>query len=252
MSRFEEFIKGMEKVHGSLRGVNLSEKDFPPLTSNLKPSSSSPAALVSQAASTIVPAPVCSVLESSASRVASSSLHGAAQPTPPSHPSWSSPFHSDQAAMLQYHQHLVTNGKPSVFIPKSIHKLGFSSWEDCLVGQFLDASPPLFQIQAIARQTWGKHDRVKILELDNGLFLLKFDNHDTRSWVLDGWPWFIAQRPLLLGKWMPRISLEKFSTSKFPIWINLRGLPMEFFTKEGINHIPSVCVSPSSWIKQLS
>lgn len=57
--------------------------------------------------------------------------------------------------------------------------------------------------------------------------------------VLDGGPWFIAQRPLLLKKWVPGISLEKISSSKTPLWINIKGIPMELFTNEGINHIAS-------------
>lgn len=30
------------------------------------------------------------------------------------------------------------------------------------------------------------------MRLDNGLFLFEFENLDTREWVLDGGPWFMA------------------------------------------------------------
>lgn len=134
MSRFEEFIKGMEAVHGPIYGVSLSEKDFPPLPSN--PMSTSPS---QRAASLSAASPSSSSPNQAgpASILGASGLHGVVQPDahPPSN--WSSLFHSDQAAKLQSHKPLVANGKPSVFIPKSIHKLGFTAWEDCLVGQFL-------------------------------------------------------------------------------------------------------------------
>src|SRR4051812_10014666 len=80
---------------------------------------------------------------------------------------------------------------------------------------------------------------VDVLNLENGLFLFKFENVQMKSLVLKGRPWFIAQRPLLLKKWSPGISLEKFDSRKLPLWVNLRGVPMELFTKEGISHIAS-------------
>lgn len=80
--------------------------------------------------------------------------------------------------------------------------------------------------------------------LDNGLGLFKFENPQTRTWVLEGGPWFIAQCPLLLKKWAPDISLERFSLSKIPLWINLRSTPMELFTNEGFNHIASAVGIP--------
>lgn len=40
MSHFEEFLKGMAAVHGSMDGAGLNAKDFPPLSS--KSSKTSP------------------------------------------------------------------------------------------------------------------------------------------------------------------------------------------------------------------
>lgn len=122
-----------------------------PLSSLSKPSSSSMAALVSPAGGSAAPAPTSSIPENSVTRATSSSLHESAQPPSPSHPSWSSLFNYDQVASLQYHQPLVADGKPSVFICKLIHKLRFSACVDFLVGQFLGITPPFSQIQAIAR-----------------------------------------------------------------------------------------------------
>lgn len=112
----------MAKVQGSHGPVRFSEKDFPPLSSSSpKPSSSSPAADPLSTNPTSV---------NSASKDGSSSLHAAVSLDSSSPPSWTSLFHSDQAAKLQYHQPLIANGKPFVFIPKSVHKLGIVAWED--------------------------------------------------------------------------------------------------------------------------
>lgn len=55
--------------------------------------------------------------------------------------------------------------------------------------------------------------------------------------MLENGPWFVAQRPLLLKKWMSGITFDKISSSKIPLWIILKGIPMELFTIEGINLI---------------
>lgn len=105
--------------------------------------------------------------------------------------------------------------------------------------KFLGAFPPLSLIQGVIHQIWGRCDRVNVIPLKNGLFLFKFENPQTCAWVLEGGPWFVAQRPLLLKKWTPGISLEKFSFSTVLLGINIRGLPMVLFTNDGISHIAS-------------
>lgn len=133
MSRFEDFIKGMEKVYGPINGATLSEKNFPPLLSNPKPNLSSHGVSAPPAVSL---SPANSNPHKSTSKAESSGMHGVVQLVAPLPIIWSSLFHSDQAAKLQFHHPLVADGKPSAFIPKSVHKLRFSAWEDCHIGQF--------------------------------------------------------------------------------------------------------------------
>lgn len=193
---FEEFVKAMVSIHGSMDGVSFNPSDFPPLSAKSSVaglnSSSSPSSaanlrpdVVPTTGSTTKGALHADLMVSF--YVADVQL------------SWSSLFPTDKAAQLYFHQPLVANGKPSVFILKSVYHKGFSVWEDCLVGQFFGA-PPFSQIQSVARQLWGRRDRLDILRLHCGFFLFKFENPQTRSWVLDGGPWFVAQCPLLLKK----------------------------------------------------
>lgn len=143
MSRFDEFPKGMAEFQGSVTdGVGLSAKDFPSLHS-------SASKFGGASASTSAPIPPVST----GAAAASSSLH-VSSPSP--NACWSSLFPSEKAAKLQYHKPQMANDTTSIFIPKSIHNLGFSVWEDCLVGQFLGGSQAFSQIQAVVRQIWGR------------------------------------------------------------------------------------------------
>lgn len=49
---------------------------------------------------------------------------------------------------------------------------------------------------------------VEAINLENDMILFKFENLDTKNWVLEGGPWFISQRPLLLKVWTSDISFE--------------------------------------------
>lgn len=110
MARFEEFLQGMAKVHGS--GSSLfSSVDFPPLSSKAPSSSMASSTATTQAA-------------------APGDLHGSGSRVPPvsdvvplmhgSQSSCSSLFHSGEGAKLQFHQPGVVDGKPSIFILKFV------------------------------------------------------------------------------------------------------------------------------------
>lgn len=142
MSRLIEFHKGLAIVHGATDRVWLSAKDFPPLNPSVSKFGPS---------STTAPPPANPGSMNSSPAVPSI-VHATAQPAPSPTVCWSSLFHFEKAAKLQYHKRQVADGKPSVFIPNSVNNLGFSNWEDYLVGPFLGVSPPLSQIQVVICQ----------------------------------------------------------------------------------------------------
>lgn len=145
---------------------------------------------------------------------------------------------------LQYYEPVLENGKKTVCISKETHDLGFSLWEDYLVGQFFGSTPRFAQIASTTNNLWGRRGHVEVLDLGNEVFLFRFVSKSTKTWVLNGRPWYISNRPILLQKWTPVFSKDKLSTSKFPIWIVLHGVPMELFTKEGLARIASAVGDP--------
>lgn len=176
MARFGDFVRGMAEVQNKTR---LGEGDFPPLSSSKPGSSSTQKGKQASTSTSFERDQEASPMSGSAQGKASASSKGGDQaevvsdevqgenPQAATAPcaSWSSLFTTNKAATLKYHQPSVEDGKSSVFISKLVHSLGFSAWEDCLVGQFLGFTPPLAQIQAVLRQLWGRWDRVDIMRL---------------------------------------------------------------------------------------
>lgn len=140
----------------------------------------------------------------------------------------------------------MKNGNKAVQVPKSVLDKGSTLWDDCLIGQFFGASPKLAVIQATVDKLWGRAGYVEVIPLTDEGFMFRFTDLGTKNWVLEGGPWFIANRPLLLQQWKPGLVLDKLSLKKFPIWIALRGVPLELFTPEGLSCIASAVGVPLS------
>lgn len=64
--------------------------------------------------------------------------------------------------------------------------------------------------------------------------------------MLEGGPWFIANKPFLLQQWQPGLILDKLSLHKFSIWIVLRGVPLGLLTPDGLSCIASSVGTPLS------
>lgn len=126
-------------------------------------------------------------------------------------PSWRSLFGSN--TKLQYFNPMVENGKKTVSIAKETHDLGVSLWEDCLVGQFLGPSPRLAQIIGTINNLWRLRGQIDVIDLGSEAFPSRFGNLHINTWVLNGGPWYISNRHILLQQWSPKFSKERLSTS---------------------------------------
>ncbi|XP_050207530.1 uncharacterized protein LOC126656948 [Mercurialis annua] len=57
-------------------------------------------------------------------------------------------------------------------------------------------------------------------------------------------PYTFDQKPLMLKKWHPRMTMDPNEIRSVPIWIQLPGLPWEFWSTEILSKIGSFCGSP--------
>lgn len=89
----------------------------------------------------------------------------------------------------------------------------------------------------------GLSGAVDVIAWENESFIFKFENLQTKMWVMDRGPWFISQQPLFLRNWKSG-PVEKLSSKKVSIWIKLWQIPLELFTPEGIACIASAVGKP--------
>jgi len=110
------------------------------------------------------------------------------------------------------------------------------AWGCCLVGQFAGRFPGLAAIRSI-REGWKVKCKHWIHR--SGWIVFKFESHEDRLSVLNGGPYFIYGRNLML-KNMPkcfRFGGEEIAT--VPVWVQLPDLPLDCWNARALSKIAS-------------
>ncbi|KAJ4821819.1 hypothetical protein Tsubulata_023929 [Turnera subulata] len=106
-------------------------------------------------------------------------------------------------------------------------------------------APKLGLIQAMAMKLWGRQGPVSVMNYTEGLSLIQFSDEPSLSRALHGGPWHIGGIPFLLRKWEAGIQSVDFSTSLIPVWVQLRRVPFELLTTDGLSYLTSAIGKPS-------
>ncbi|GAV72222.1 DUF4283 domain-containing protein [Cephalotus follicularis] len=78
----------------------------------------------------------------------------------------------------------------------------------------------------------------------NGIYVFKCASWEVRSWILDNGPWDVCGAHLALRLWERNTPPRQCSFTKFPVWVKLMNIPLEFWTPSGLSHLASVLGKP--------
>ena len=125
--------------------------------------------------------------------------------------------HFPSPQSLSFVEPVRDNGRVKVIPPKGISEEGKGDWENTLVGHFLGQKPHYSAVNTLARKLWENDRLEEVLSSENFYFFFKFRDKEAMEWVLDRAPWHLANRPLVLKKWHPNLTLlkEDFKKMKF-------------------------------------
>ena len=62
--------------------------------------------------------------------------------------------------------------------------------------------------------------------------------------VLEGGPWNVAGKPIILRKWSPNLSIDKNKVSRVPVWVCFYNVPLEYWNQKGLRYIVSMIGKP--------
>ncbi|KAJ4831670.1 hypothetical protein Tsubulata_020883 [Turnera subulata] len=174
-------------------------------------------------------------------------VDASSMPASSSSPSWVSVAQGDTKPIvhpLQFVAPVFTGESHILTIPPTLLQIGRKKFSRCLVGQFMGNAPNIGLMNAMASKLWGKQGPVSVTHYKASLFLFQFPTEASLSRALFGGPWHIGGIPLLLRQWSSIIEPVDFTADTFPVWVQLRHVPPELLTSEGLSYLASVVGKP--------
>ncbi|KAI4311768.1 hypothetical protein MLD38_036638 [Melastoma candidum] len=108
----------------------------------------------------------------------------------------------------------------------------------------LGRNVPFAVVKRVCLQLWDKRGLTQVLPAGPKRILLKFETEGMMDTILNRSDWHIAGCPVLLRKWSVGIQLSDQELGNVPCWVQLSGIPLELWHKEGIIYLASVLGVP--------
>ncbi|XP_043724094.1 protein DGS1, mitochondrial-like [Telopea speciosissima] len=145
---------------------------------------------------------------------------------------------------LSYVKPELIDGVLAAKCPDVMVSKGLERWKNTLMGHFIGGRPSFTFARDVLLKQWRIAGHVDINLLESGIFVFRFNLEDDKVKVLEGGPWYVQKRPMILRPWSPDVCLEKVNLCYVPVWVSLPNLPFHFWSPEALSSIGSVIGKP--------
>ncbi|GKD31623.1 zinc knuckle CX2CX4HX4C containing protein [Tanacetum coccineum] len=111
-----------------------------------------------------------------------------------------------------------------------------AKFDNTMYGYFIGFWLAFPIVKNYVHNAWAKYGFESVIVRD-GLFMFKFPSHEGMTKVLDGGPWFIRSRPLMLNIWCANTKIKKVDCTRIPVWIKIHNVPVVAFSEVGLSLI---------------
>lgn len=102
-----------------------------------------------------------------------------------------------------------------------------------LVGKIISGNPfKSVIVHMIVRRIWFTQEPITMDQISLNTFIFSFKCVADRDRVWNRSPWTINGAHLALKAWRPEMSIRDFDFSHSTFWIQIRGLPLQYMSKE--------------------
>ena len=109
------------------------------------------------------------------------------------------------------------------------------AWGYALLGQFVGNLPGHFPITTMMK-SWGVKSTYR---LEEGWLIFQFESEQDQSKVLQGGPYFIFGRPMIIKLVPDKFAFNRKDVATIPLWVRLQGLSKTYWTQDVIARIAS-------------
>lgn len=140
---------------------------------------------------------------------------------------------------------LISDGKRSVEVPAEIVEKSNPLWDDFVIARFLETSPHIAKVHMIVNKIWAfgeTSQKLEVFEMDEKTMRIRITSEKIRDKVVRRGMWNIAGVPMVVSKWSPDV--EDLNESLIPLWVHLKGVPMNMYSWEGLSFMTSAVGIP--------
>ncbi|KAI4324403.1 hypothetical protein MLD38_029898 [Melastoma candidum] len=141
-------------------------------------------------------------------------------------------------------QTVTFNEAGKLKVPQIWKENARTKWNSCLIGFMIGRNLPFAVVKRVCLQLWGKRGLTQVSPVGPKRILLKFENEAMLDGILNRSDWHVAGCPILLRKWSVGIQLCDQELRNVPCWVQLSGIPLELWHKEGFIYLASVLGVP--------
>lgn len=146
----------------------------------------------------------------------------------------------------------LDSGEACVTIPNAVVEKNKKAWEYFILGQFYEEPPARGAVHAIVNGIWSRQRRdITVNKMEGNAFLFRVPCPNARRRILSQNLWQIDGQTMFVSKWSPGIQQVKPELEMVPVWLELTGVPLQFFNKDALQEIAGlvghpVCLHPST------
>ncbi|XP_057426505.1 uncharacterized protein LOC130719928 [Lotus japonicus] len=121
------------------------------------------------------------------------------------------------------------NPNPVVPISLEEYEQWCRPWKFTLVVKLLGKRIGFKWMNQRLHRLWAKEGDVKVIDLADDYFLVRFASENDYKLALFEGPWMVADHYLLVQRWRPMFKAEDDAARKIAVWIRLPKLPVELY-----------------------
>ncbi|XP_057436904.1 uncharacterized protein LOC130729242 [Lotus japonicus] len=133
---------------------------------------------------------------------------------------------------------------PRIRVDKSIIESMCAPWKEALVVCLLGKRLGYRTMKAKLESTWKPTGGFDLMDVDNGFYLVTFDQEEDKNKVMGGGPWMIFDHYLAVSTWSAEFISPAARVLKTLAWIRIPGLNVAFYDESFLLSVARVLGKP--------
>ena len=113
---------------------------------------------------------------------------------------------------------------------------GCKKWELTLCGYFVGHKMSINELRYNLRRMWGRKGFKDVINVNNGVYYMKFYNEKGLDEVVNSGPWMVSNKPFFVQKWNIYVCLDKGKSQKYITYLQ------NIFILHNVLFLLSICL----------